>query len=52
MSFPYFIYLLTAVINGVVLYLNGFVLSDWQWWVWMTIPVITWICGREYESRK
>ena len=52
MSFPFFIYLLVGGINGVLLSLNGFGLSDWQWWAWMTIPIVTWLCGREYESKK
>ena len=52
MSGWYFVYLLMAGIDGAVLTANGYSLGDWQWWVWMIIPVITYIAGREVERGK
>ena len=49
MSGWYFVYLLMALINGCMLAGNGYSLVDWQWWVWMWIPIITYIAGREVE---
>lgn len=52
MSGWYVVYLMTAFINGALLCVNDYTLSNWQFWVWMLIPVITYIAGREVERGK
>lgn len=52
MSGWYFVYLLMGLINGAMLAGNGYFLGDWQFYVWLFIPVITYIAGREVERGK
>ena len=51
-SMAYVIYLICCGMNGVLMSHLGLSLGRWEYWVSMTLIIVSWICGREYENKK
>jgi hypothetical protein len=50
MNIALIIFWLCAGLNGAMLALNDISILSWQYWVWMLIPIVTWLCGRFHEE--
>lgn len=47
----YVIYLICVGMNSVLMHHLDISIIQWEYWASLTLIVIVWICGREYESK-
>lgn len=48
----YVIYLICVAMNSALMSHLGLSIDRWEYWVSITLIIVSWICGREYESNK
>lgn len=48
----YVLYLIMVIINSTMCVTNGFGFNTWQYWVWLTIPMMCWIAGASYRKKE
>ena len=48
----YTVYLIMVVINSTMCVANGFGFNTWQYWVWLVIPMMSWIAGRSCQHKE
>ena len=48
----YVIYLICVAMNGVLMSHLGLSLERWEYWVSLTLIIVSWISGREYEEKR
>ena len=46
----YAVYLLTIAVNSVMCSINGFNIASWQFWVWIWVPILSFVSGASYRK--
>ena len=47
----YTIYLICVAMNSVLMSHLGISLTQWEYWVFLTLMVVSWMCGIEYGNK-
>lgn len=50
MNWAYIVFLLCSGLNGVLLGMHDVNVLSLKYIVWVSIPIVTWLCGRFYKE--
>lgn len=48
----YMIYLICISMNSVLMHHLDISMTQWEFWVSLTLIIVAWMCGREYEYKQ